>query len=189
MPVIDITLLPGYAPEVEERIVERVARATRSVITTAPAGTTVFVRHASTYQRDGRVFRGGGAPARPDASALVRHFLERMQARDLPAAQALLAPNFVMHFPGAAPMHRLDELVAWGQGRYQRVGKVYERFEESWNDDATVVYCSGTLYGVWLDGSDFEGIRFIDRFEIVDGLFVRQDVWNDLAETRPRPTV
>ena len=183
MPIIDITLLPGYGPETEGRLVQRVARATRSVIAAQSAGTVVFVRNASTYQRDGRVFSAGG-PARPDASALVRHFLERMQERDLPAAQAMLAPGFVMQFPGAAPMTRLEELVAWGKGRYQRVGKVYERFDESWGDEATVVYCSGTLYGVWLDGSAFEGIRFIDRFEIVDGLITRQDVWNDLAEVR-----
>lgn len=185
MPIIDITLLPGYAPEVEARLVGRVARATRSVIAAPSAGTVVFVRHASTYQRDGKVFTGGG-PARPDASALVRHFLETMQARDLPAAQQLLAPGFVMHFPGAAPMHRLEELVAWGQGRYQRVGKRYERFDESWGEQATVVYCSGTLHGVWPDGSTFDGIRFIDRFEMVDGLIQRQDVWNDLAEVRPQ---
>ncbi len=46
-----------------------------------------------------------------------------------------------------------------------------------------MVYCSGTLRGVWLDGSNFEGVRFIDRFEIADGKIRRQDVWNDLAET------
>ena len=185
MPVIDITLLPGYEREVEARLVQRVAQATRSVIAAQPAGTTVYVKHASTYMRDGRVFSGGGA-ARPDASALVRQFLEHMQARDLPAAEQLLAPGFVMHFPGAAPMSRLEELVAWGRGRYQHVGKTYERFDESWGDVATVVHCSGTLHGVWLDGSAFEGIRFIDRFEIVDGLIVRQDVWNDLAEVLSR---
>ena len=185
MPVIDITLLPGYGPEVEGRLVRRVAQATRSVIAAQAAGTVVFVRNASTYQRDGRVFSAGG-PARPDASALVRQFLERMQARDLPAAKQMLAPGFEMRFPGAAPMSRLEQLVEWGRGRYQRVGKTYERFDESWGDEATVVHCSGTLHGVWLDGSAFEGIRFIDRFEIVDGLITRQDVWNDLAEVRPR---
>jgi len=42
----------------------------------------------------------------------------------------------------------------------------------------------GTLYGRWLDGSSFEGIRFIDRIEIRDGLVVRQDVWNDAGELR-----
>jgi len=33
-----------------------------------------------------------------------------------------------------------------------------------------------------LDGRPFEGIRFIDRFEIQDGLIVKQDVWNDMGE-------
>ncbi len=183
MPVIDITLLPGYDAETEARLVRRVAQATRSVIAAPSSGTTVFVRHASTYQRDSRVFQGG-APAWPDASAVVRHFLERMQERDLSAAQTLLAPGFVMQFPGAKPMQRLEELVAWGQGRYRRVGKVYERFDESWGEDVTVVYCSGTLHGEWLDGTAFEGIRFIDRFEVRGGLIQRQDVWNDLAERR-----
>ena len=154
------------------------------VIDASPAGTVAFVRHAATYQRDGRVLREGGA-ARPDASALVRAFLEAMQARDLPVAGRMLAPGFTMTFPGAAPMHRLEELVAWGRGRYQRVGKVFERFDECWGDDATVVYCSGTLEGIWPDGSAFSGIRFIDRFEVADGLIRRQDVWNDLAVVRP----
>jgi hypothetical protein len=29
-------------------------------------------------------------------------------------------------------------------------------------------------------------VRFIDRFEVVGGLILRQEVWNDLAEVRPR---
>ena len=45
-----------------------------------------------------------------------------------------------------------------------------------------MVYCSGTLFGVWNDGSAFEGIRFIDRFEVVNNLLTRQEVWNDVAE-------
>jgi hypothetical protein len=106
-----------------------------------------------------------------------------MQARDLTSAGALLAPDFVMHFPGHTAMHTLGELVSWAQGRYTSVAKDYERFDESWGDGFTVVYCSGTLRGVWLDGSHFEGVRFIDRFEIADGKIRRQDVWNDLADT------
>jgi hypothetical protein len=35
---------------------------------------------------------------------------------------------------------------------------------------------------VWNDGSAFEGIRFIDRFEVVNNLLTRQEVWNDVAE-------
>jgi len=182
MPVISITLLPGYSAEAEERLVGRVALAARSVIAAAAAGTTVFVNHAHTYQRDGRVFSKGG-PECVDASGMVRQFLALMQSRDLAAASALLAPEFVMHFPGHTAMHKLSELVSWAQGRYTSVAKDYERFDESWGDGVTVVYCSGTLRGVWLDGSSFEGVRFIDRFEIADGKIRRQDVWNDLADT------
>ena len=181
MPVVSITLLPGYSPQARERLVERTARTVRSVIAASDAGTTVFVNEAATYQRDGRRFTEGG-PEVPEASALVRQFLERMQARDLEAARQLLAPGFVMTFPGAAPMRDFAELLDWAKGRYSRIGKKFERFDECWGQEATVVYCSGTLEGVWLDGTAFAGIRFIDRFEVAAGMIQRQDVWNDLAE-------
>jgi phenylpyruvate tautomerase PptA (4-oxalocrotonate tautomerase family) len=84
MPVISVTLLPGYSRQAEERLVGRVAVAARSVIAASSAGTTVFVQHANTYQRDGQVFSVGGAE-RPDASAIVKDFLARMQARELDA--------------------------------------------------------------------------------------------------------
>lgn len=185
MPVVTVTLLPGYGPECESRLVQRLALATRSVIAAQPAGTTVFVQHAATYLRDNRVFTGGG-PEQPDAPTLVRRFLDAMRVRDLPAAGELLAPGFVLNFPGAEPLTELTQLVAWASERYTRVSKTYERFEESWGDGVTTVYCSGTLQGVWLDGSAFEGVRFIDRFEVEAGLIRRQDVWNDLAEVRPK---
>ena len=181
MPVVSITLLPGYSAQARERLVERTARTVRSVIAASDAGTTVFVQEAATYQRDGRRFTAGG-PEVPEASALVRQFLERMQARELDAARQLLAPGFVMTFPGAAPMHDFAELLDWAKGRYSRIGKQFERLDECWGPEATVVYCSGTLEGVWLDGTAFSGIRFIDRFEVAGGLIRRQDVWNDLAE-------
>jgi len=183
MPVVSITLLPGYSPQARERLVERTARTVRSVIAASNAGTTVFVNEAATYQRDGKRMSAGGAEL-PEASALVRRFLERMQARELDAARQMLAPDFVMTFPGAAPMREFSQLLAWAKTRYSRIGKRFERFDECWGEDSTVVYCSGTLEGVWLDGSAFDGIRFMDRFEIAGGLIQRQDVWNDLAEVK-----
>jgi hypothetical protein len=185
MPVVSITLLAGYGSATEGRLVERVALATRSVIAAPAAGTTVFVQHASTYMRDARVLTAGG-PALPEASGVVREFLERMQARDLAGARERLAPGFEMVVPGGAHMTRLEQLVEWAGARYRSIAKDYERFDECWGDGVTVVYCSGTLRGTWLDGSDFRGIRFIDRFELAQGLIRRQDVWNDLAEaSRP----
>lgn len=183
MPVTQITLLPGYDDEVRARLVDRVSAAVRSVIASAEAGTTTYVQEAVTYRRDGRVFAGGGA-ARPVAGEVVHAFLQAMQSRDLVLARSFLAPGFSMCFPGGACFSTLDELVAWGATRYRRVSKHFERFDECWAHDGTVVYCHGHLVGQWLDGSAFAGIRFIDRFLVVDGLLVRQDVWNDLSEHR-----
>lgn len=121
------------------------------------------------------------------STALVREFLGLMQARKLGAAQALLAPGFVMRFPGGAAMHRLEELVQWASARYRSAAKDYERLDVCTSGERITVVCSGTLHGVWLDGTPFAGIRFIDRFDIMEGLIQQQDVWNDLAEVRPQP--
>lgn len=183
MPVVSITLLPGYDPDTQHRMVNRVAQAVRSVIATPEAGTTVFINEVSTYRRDGQVFSGGRAP-HPVASDLVQSFLQAMHNRDMAGAQALLHNDFRMCFPGGMVMHALQELLNWAQQRYSQIAKHYEGFEESWQGDVTVVFCYGTLRGRWLNGEAFEGIRFIDRFEVRDGLILRQDVWNDLAEHR-----
>ena len=124
------------------------------------------------------------AAALPAAAALVRTFLDTMEARDLARARQMLAPGFVMNFPGRQGMTELEQLVGRAGGLYRSVTKSYERFDLCEADDCIVVYCFGSLAGHWLDGSAFSGIRFIDRFEIVDGLLRRQDVWNDLAEAR-----
>ena len=183
MPVVSITLLPGYAAETQHRMVNRLAQAVRSVIDTPEAGTTVFVNEVSTYRRDGKVFSEGRA-AHPVASDVVRDFLQAMQSRDLAHAQSFLSSDFRMCFPGGVVMHTLDELTAWAAQRYSRIGKYYEQFEESWQGDVTVVFCHGSLQGTWLHGESFEGIRFIDRMEVRGGKITRQDVWNDLAEHR-----
>ena len=181
MPVTQITLLPGYPPEVRERLVNHVSAAVRSVIASPEAGTTTFVQEAATYRRDARVFTEG-RQAHPPASVLVRAFLQAKQEREIGHARGFLAPGFEMCFPGGVRFGQLEELVAWGRERYQSVAKTFDRFDECWAADGTVVYCHGTLHGRWPDGREFEGVRFIDRFLVVDGLLERQDVWNDLAE-------
>ena len=185
MPVISVTLLPGYPQDAQHRLVQRLAHTARSVIDASDAGTTVFVQEVSAYRRDGNVFSSGG-PVLPEASQLVAQFLDCMAARNFEAAQAFLAPSFEMVFPGGETMHQLTELLSWAAPRYQKVGKTKMHFDESWQSDKTVVYCRGMLNGVWLDGTEFKDIRFIDRFEVVKGKLQRQDVWNDLAEIRDK---
>lgn len=185
MPVISVTLLPGYPEEAQHRLVQNLAKTARSVIDASDAGTTVFIQEVSTYRRDGRVFEQGGAVL-PDASQLVAHFLALMSQRDLAAAQACLAADFQMTFPGGQSMTQLSELMAWAAPRYRSIAKSSMSFDESWQGDKTVVFCRGVLSGEWPDGTSFKDIRFIDRFEVSKGLISKQDVWNDLAEMRPK---
>ena len=92
-----------------------------------------------------------------------------------------------MEFPGGKRFHTPEELVEWSRSRYRSVGKTYERIEQAPGDNGSVVYCSGTLFGEWPDGTPFSGIRYIDRFEVSGGKIVNQEVWNDLAEVRFAP--
>jgi len=112
------------------------------------------------------------------AEEIVRQYLATMERRDLAAAKAMLAPGFSMMFPGGRRFDTLEALVEWARTRYRSARKTYERFDAA----GDTVYCFGTLYGEWLDGTPYSGIRFIDRFTVRDGKLVDQMVWNDLAE-------
>lgn len=120
-----------------------------------------------------------------EAKETVLAFLAAMEARDLDGARRHLAPGFRMTFPGPATMETPEELVAWSRPRYRSVRKTHAGADVARSGEATVVYVFGTLSGEWPDGTPFEGIRFVDRFELADGLIRRQDVWNDIAEVRP----
>ena len=115
---------------------------------------------------------------------IVRTYLRLMEARDLDAAAGYLADDVEIVFPGGRTFSSLDEQVASSAGRFRGVTKTFDRVDVvETDDDAAVVYAFGTLAGRNLQGTDFAGIRFIDRFTLVDGLIVDQMVWNDLAES------
>jgi hypothetical protein len=114
------------------------------------------------------------------AADIVTRFLRRMEARDLDGAAAHLAPGFRMVFPGGREMERLEDLVAWSRDRYRFVKKTFDRVEAA----GSAVWVSGMLSGEWLDGRSFAGIRYVDRFELTEGLIRRQEVWNDMGEFR-----
>jgi hypothetical protein len=124
-----------------------------------------------------------------DPDQVARLFLDLMEKRQLPEAQALLAPDFVMTLPGNVSPPSLEALVEWAKNRYRFVRKTYEHVEVcGTGNDRAVVYCSGNLSGEWLDQTPFKDIRFIDRFELRSGLIHRQSVWNDMAlHTTPQP--
>ena len=184
MPVVTITLMEGYDATVKQTMATRLTDAVRATIAAPLDGITVNIYEVAKptgYMR-GRVAREPGAPV-PDAEAVVRDFLSLMEARQLETAQALMAPGCTMTFPGTGPMTSIDDLLDWARNRYARVGKEIERIDSAPGEDGVTVYCFGTLKGEWLDGRPFDGIRFIDRFTVKDGLIIDQLVWNDMGET------
>lgn len=122
------------------------------------------------------------APRQDALIALVREYLSAMEARDLDRAQALVAGGAEFIFPGGRRPASLGEIVAGSQKRYRKIGKVIDGFDVLPRENGGTVWCYGTLYGQWLDGTAFSGIRFIDRFDIVGGRIESQRVWNDAGE-------
>jgi phenylpyruvate tautomerase PptA (4-oxalocrotonate tautomerase family) len=183
MPVVRLTLIDGYDDATRTRLAQRLTDAIRTTIAAPLDGITVAIEEVKPtgYMR-GRVQRTPGKPL-PSPSDLVRSFLAAMEARDLTLAETYLAEKFNMVFPGGGAFGKLEELVAWSRTRYRFVKKTYAAFDECFSEAGMVVYCFGTLSGEWPDGTQFTGIRFIDRFTVDNGKLVDQQVWNDLAAT------
>jgi len=185
MPVIEVHLLEGYQPDDRRRLSESLTDAVRLVVPAPPEAVTIMLHEmpSDNYYR-GRVTRTPAA-ALPDACELVEQFLSHLAARDLTKAAEYLSDEVVMQFPGSQPMHNLTQIIEWSKPRYRSIAKQIQGTEafQSAGDEAIVI-CRGTLSGEWPDGSRFEDVRFVDRFELIGGKITRQDVWNDLAEMR-----
>jgi hypothetical protein len=115
------------------------------------------------------------------AGQLVWDFLTLFAERRYAEANAYLAPGCQMLFPGGAVFTDCTELPVRAASTYRWVKKVFERFDEHETPAGTVVYNYGGLFGEWLDGEPFAGVRYIDRFLVRDGRIVDQKVWNDLC--------
>ncbi|WP_146347197.1 tautomerase family protein [Phaeobacter marinintestinus] len=185
MPVVELHLIEGYSGEDRQRLCAAMTDAVRLVVPAPPEAVTVMIHEmdAASYMR-GRTAKTP-APAQPSPSQVVQDYLAAMEARDLDRAKGYLGDGFQMIFPGTDPMTTLEELIAWSKPRYAFVKKTYEGYDEMQSAGAAAfVYCRGTLFGEWPDGTLFDGIRFIDRFEVTGGKITRQDVWNDIAEVQ-----
>lgn len=112
---------------------------------------------------------------------LVENFLVALGARDIERARSHLSATARFVFPGGREFGSLEEIVAGLKTRYRSVRKRIANVEGYRDGAVSVVWVSGTLYGEWLSGDAFEGIRFVDRFEVEGGLIRDQRVWNDSA--------
>ena len=115
---------------------------------------------------------------------LVETYLRTLMIPDPEGARRFIAPGLEITFTGARPMHDPAECAAFNATRYKWVKKRFEHTHvvAGGTDETTVVYNTGTLYGEWLDGTLFEGNRYVDRYTVSHGRIVRMEVWNDTAE-------
>lgn len=186
MPLITIKILQGYDDATKQRLLEGLSAVPRTVLGAHPDVilADIVEMDPAHYARGGQRRTPRPAPEPPEQ--IVRAYLAAMERRDLTAAAAYLAPDAELVFPGDLRCATVEAVVAWSAGRYQSIAKTYEGFETLPGISHTSVICWGRLNGLSLDGSRFEGVRFLDRFELVDSRITRQQVWNDLAEFTPR---
>lgn len=117
------------------------------------------------------------------AIASVEAYLAAMEARNLDLALTYVSSDeLALTFPGARKFTRIEQILANSGGRYARIGKRITGRSGWVEGDKTRVMITGTLYGAWPDGTEFEDIRFVDIFALKDGRIVRQEVWNDAGE-------
>jgi hypothetical protein len=117
-----------------------------------------------------------------DAARAAIDFLRTTEARDEEAARRRVGPGFAPRFPRGRHYDGLQSWLAASRQAYKFMGKKFSRIDVAFTAPSTaVVYCYGTLHGEYLDGRVVDGVRFIDRFEIKNGLICEQDVWNDLV--------
>ena len=121
------------------------------------------------------------------AAKIVRTYLRLVEERDLDAASEFLADDVSIVFPGGRTFGSLTDQVASSAGRFRSVKKTLDQLDVVSDGAEATVYVYGTLAGQALDGSSFDGVRFIDRFALNDGQIVSQMVWNDLAEVGALP--
>ncbi len=115
---------------------------------------------------------------------IVKKYLDAMLKHDVIAASEFIHPDAKIVYPGGKIFNAIATLSASSSKKFKTLIKNYERFEGFEQDHHSVVYVLGTLDGTWPDDTSFNGIRFIDRYEITDGRITSQEVWSDSAEFR-----
>lgn len=116
----------------------------------------------------------------------ARTYLQQCEDGELDKAARALADEVTLVSPGGGRFGSLEERAQASNARFRWVKKRIDRWDVLREDGKSTVYCTGTLYGEFPNGKAFEDVRFIDRFEIVEGQITLQEVWNDLGEVLRR---
>jgi len=181
MPLIECTLVKDYPALSRQLVSERITDAACSAIGAHPDFVTETIKEVNpdNYMR-GRIHRiSAKAPDQPDD--IVSAYLKAMNERDLKTARLFLSKNFEMVCPGKIKFKTLVEFFEYAQNQYSTITKTILSTNINFCGLDTIVFCHGSLSGTWQDGSEFSDVRFIDRFDVSEGLITLQEVWYDLA--------
>jgi len=118
------------------------------------------------------------------AARIVEEYLRLHMIPDPDSARQFCSPDIEIRFTGNRLMRDPAEATAFNKARYKWVKKKFgpTHVVEGGTPEETTVYQTGTLYGEWLDGTPFEGNRYVDRYVVRNGKIVKMEVWNDSAE-------
>jgi len=110
---------------------------------------------------------------------IVEEFFARMEDNRRQSVDELFADTAVITVPGEqfSGLDAATAFLEFLEPRYDWAAKEFDR----WIVEGETVISIGTLYGVGNDGVEFEGVRYVDIYEVRDGLISRLDIYNDLA--------
>jgi hypothetical protein len=117
------------------------------------------------------------------ARDLILRFIEAVRTGDAGAARTFLTPDATITFPGPTQFASVEDFLVWAAARYRNPIYRYEEFDIVHDGaESARVYAVGTLDGELLDGRQFSGVRFLDRFDF-DGLHIKRKIaWSDMAD-------
>ena len=113
---------------------------------------------------------------------VVEAYLTASMIPNPEAAAAYMKPGTIITFTGGREFDHPRGPTGFNAARYRWVKKKMDRFDVCPGKGETVVYSIGTLYGEWIDGTPFEGNRYVDRYVVRHGKIAKMEVWNDSAE-------
>lgn len=117
---------------------------------------------------------------------VVKHFFAAMSKRDFAGMEQVMAPNFKMTVTGGHVFSHPRDFAARSLKQQKSARKTTDKYEEIPTAKGAIVFAMGSMAGEWNNGTPYEKIRYIDRFEIENGKIVDMNVWSDMAEFRPK---
>ena len=116
------------------------------------------------------------------AQRLIHEFIDAVHRGDSDAARRTLAPGYELVFPGPTSFSDVAAIFEWFAKRYSFARYRYDHMDVIESPQRQIVYATGRVEGTLLSGKHFEGVRYIDRFDIVNGRIARKEVWTDMAD-------